>query len=67
MGKQTDPGKNATDHEDEVPMEPLMPQAPSKTSDTVKKKPFSSQDSDKHPKDFEKPGSSRSYRQSPHG
>ena len=45
MGKQTEPEKNEAD--EEVPMDPLTPQAPAKPSDSVKKKPFSSQDQEK--------------------
>ncbi|MCC2679453.1 MAG: hypothetical protein K0R29_2029 [Pseudobdellovibrio sp.] len=41
MGKQTESEKNEAD--EEVPMEPLTPQAPSKPSDSVKKKPYSSE------------------------
>lgn len=67
MGKQTESEKNEAD--EEVPMEPLTPQAPSKTSDSVKKKPFSSVGSDKNQRasEFDRPGASRSGRQSPHG
>jgi len=39
MGKQTEPEKNESD--EEVPMDPLTPQAPPNPSDSVKKKPFS--------------------------